>query len=61
MSSFSGVLEQELYRYAGDTSTTYYKAVKGWQDASRMKNEVKCAPPDSPTSVVMGRLGLEYL
>eukprot|EP00752_Nemacystus_decipiens_P007985 g7134.t1 len=31
---------QELYRYAGDTSTSYFKAVKGWQDASRMKNEV---------------------
>eukprot|EP00903_Cladosiphon_okamuranus_P011857 g11138.t1 len=30
---------QELYRYAGDTNTSYYKAVKGWQDASRMKNE----------------------
>ncbi|CAM9467203.1 unnamed protein product, partial [Ectocarpus sp. 13 AM-2016] len=32
--------QQDLYRYAGDSNTSYYKAVKGWQDASRMKNEV---------------------
>lgn len=32
---------QDLYRYAGDSSTCYYKAVKGWQDASRMKEEVR--------------------
>ncbi|CAM9102630.1 unnamed protein product [Hapterophycus canaliculatus] len=31
---------QDLYRYGGDSNTSYYKAVKGWQDASRMKNEV---------------------
>jgi len=36
--------EQELYRYAGDTNTSYYKAVKGWQDASKMKNEVSGDP-----------------
>ncbi|CAM9489424.1 unnamed protein product, partial [Scytosiphon promiscuus] len=30
----------ELYRYGGDSNTSYYKAVKGWQDASKMKNEV---------------------
>ncbi|CAM9162591.1 unnamed protein product [Ectocarpus fasciculatus] len=32
--------QQDLYRYAGDSNTSYYKAVKGWQDASKMKNEV---------------------
>lgn len=37
--------EQELYRYAGDTNTSYYKAVKGWQDASKMKNEVRDVNP----------------
>ena len=44
MVSSPGVYAQELYRYAGDTSTSYYKAVKGWQDASRMKNEVRGGP-----------------
>lgn len=32
---------QDLYRYGEDNMTPYFKAVKGWQDATKIKNEVK--------------------